>query len=58
MEMHSAQKNVLLIAMPFAGVDIPSIQLGILEAYLKERNANIKTRHLYLKAAEFYSINI
>lgn len=55
--MHSAQKNVLLIAMPFAGVDIPSVQLGILEAYLKERNANIKTRHLYLKAAEFYSIN-
>jgi ribosomal peptide maturation radical SAM protein 1 len=57
MEMHSAQKNVLLIAMPFAGADIPSIQLGILEAYLKERNANIKTRHLYLKAAEFYNIN-
>jgi len=57
MEMHADSKNVLLVAMPFAGADIPSIQLGILEAYLKQRNVDIKTRHLYLKAAEFYNIN-
>jgi len=43
--------------MPFAGVTIPSIQLPILEGYLKERNIDIKTRHLYLKAAEFYGLN-
>ena len=43
--------------MPFAGVSIPSIQLQILECYLKERGVNIKSRHLYLKAAEFYGIN-
>jgi len=56
-EMHNDKKNVLLIAMPFAGTDIPSIQLAVLEGYLKERNINIKTRHLYLKAAEFYGLN-
>jgi hypothetical protein len=56
-EMHNDKKNVLLIAMPFAGTDIPSIQLAVLEGYLKERNINIKTRHLYLKAAE-RNINI
>ena len=55
--MHTDSKNVLLISMPFAGIAIPSIQLPILEGYCKERNINIKTRHLYLKAAEFYGIN-
>ncbi|MCK5030374.1 MAG: hypothetical protein KAR64_02810, partial [Thermoplasmatales archaeon] len=56
-EMHNDKKNVLLISMPFAGTDIPSIQLAVLEGYLKERNINTKTRHLYLKAAEFYGLN-
>jgi ribosomal peptide maturation radical SAM protein 1 len=55
--MHTDSKNVLLISMPYAGTSIPSIQLAILEGYLKERNINIKTRHLYLKAAEFYGLN-
>ena len=55
--MHTDSKNVLLISMPYAGVDIPSIQLAILESYLKQRDIHIKTRHLYLKAAEFYGIN-
>lgn len=55
--MHDKQKNVLLLSMPFAGADIPSIQLGILEAYLKERNINITNGHLYLKAADFYGID-
>ena len=55
--MHDNQKNVLLLSMPFAGVEIPSIQLGLLEAYLKEKNVDIKTRHLYLKAADIFGIN-
>jgi len=57
MEMHFDKKNVLLIAMPFAGTSIPSIQLPILEGYLKERNIDTKTKHLYLKAAEFYGLH-
>jgi ribosomal peptide maturation radical SAM protein 1 len=55
--MHGDKKNILLIAMPFAGTIIPSIQLQTLEGYLRERNVDIKTRHLYLKAAEFYGLN-
>jgi len=55
--MSHNQKNILLISMPFAGIVIPSIQLPILEGYLKERNIHVKTRHLYLKAAEFYGLN-
>jgi len=55
--MHTDSKNVLLISMPFAGIAIPSIQLAVLESYLKKRDINIKTRHLYLKAAEFYRLN-
>jgi ribosomal peptide maturation radical SAM protein 1 len=43
--------------MPFAETSIPSIQLTLLESYLKERNINVKTNHLYLKAAEFYGLN-
>jgi len=48
--------TVLLISMPFAGVEIPSIQLALLKAYLKERGVDVETRHLYLKAADFYGI--
>lgn len=54
--MHKDYKTVLIQALPFAGITIPSIQLPILEGYLKERDINIKTRHLYLKAAEFYGL--
>jgi ribosomal peptide maturation radical SAM protein 1 len=57
MVMHRDSKKILLISMPFASTNIPSIQLAILESYLKERDIFVKTRHLYLKAAEFYSIN-
>jgi len=42
--------------MPFAGVTIPSIQLQILEGYLKSRNINVKSKHIYLKAAEIYGL--
>jgi len=55
--MHGDKKSVLLVAMPFAGTMIPSIQLPILEGYLKERGIYIQTRHLYLKAVDFYGIN-
>ncbi|MCK5458374.1 MAG: RiPP maturation radical SAM C-methyltransferase, partial [Thermoplasmatales archaeon] len=56
MEMHSNKKSVLLVSMPFAETSIPSIQLDLLEQYLVERNIKIKSRHLYLKAAEFYGL--
>jgi ribosomal peptide maturation radical SAM protein 1 len=54
--MNCDNKKILLIAMPFAGTTIPSIQLGILESYLKEHDIDITTKHLYLKAAEFYGL--
>ncbi len=50
------RKNVLLVSMPFAGINIPSIQLSILESYLKKRDICIQTKNLYLKAAEIYGI--
>jgi ribosomal peptide maturation radical SAM protein 1 len=57
MEMPKSQKSVLLLAMPFAGCDIPSIQLAVLESYLREKCINIKTSNLFLKAAGFYGVN-
>lgn len=54
--MHTDSKNVLLVSMPFAGISIPSIQLAVLEGYLKERGITINTQHLYLKAADFYGL--
>ncbi len=50
-------KKLLLVSMPFAETSIPSIQLALLEAYLKERNVSIKTKHLYLNTAEIYGLN-
>jgi len=55
--MHSGEKTVLLISMPFAETSIPSIQLALLESYLKERDINITTKHLYLKTADFYGLH-
>ena len=57
MRMPGESKSVLIISMPYASIDIPSIQLSILDGYLKERDVAVKTYHLYLKAAEFYGIN-
>jgi len=54
--MHTDSKNVLLVSMPFACITIPSIQLAVLETYLKERGITIHTQHLYLKAADFYGL--
>jgi ribosomal peptide maturation radical SAM protein 1 len=54
--MHESKQSVLLVAMPFAGLMIPSIQLPVLEGYCKQRGISISSRHLYLKAAEFYGL--
>ncbi|MCX6663405.1 MAG: RiPP maturation radical SAM C-methyltransferase [Euryarchaeota archaeon] len=54
--MHDEKKSVLLVAMPFAGITIPSIQLPVLEGYCRERGIPIASRHLYLKAAELYGL--
>ena len=56
MVMDNTQKSVLLVAMPFAGNTIPSIQLQILEDYLKQKCINVKSKHLYLKATEIYGL--
>jgi len=54
--MHNERKSVLLVAMPFAGVTIPSIQLAVLEGYCRTQGIIIESRHLYLKAAELYGL--
>lgn len=54
--MHDTQQSVLLVAMPFAGVVPPSIQLSVLGEYCKSRGVPIHTRDLYVKAAEFYGL--
>ena len=54
--MQSFQRNVLLVSMPFSAITLPSIQLPVLEGYLKDRNLNIRTKNLYIKAAEFYGL--
>ncbi len=54
--MQNEGKSVLLVAMPFAETSVPSIQLCLLESYLKERNINISSKHLYLKTADFYGL--
>jgi len=54
--MHKDKNNVLLVSMPFAETSIPSIQLALLETYLKKESINIETINLYLKAAEFFGL--
>ncbi len=51
------KKSLLLVSMPFAETSVPSIQLGLLESYLKNRDIDVSTRHLYLKAADFIGLN-
>ncbi|MFO7677028.1 MAG: RiPP maturation radical SAM C-methyltransferase [Thermoplasmatota archaeon] len=55
--MSREKKSLLLVSMPFAETSIPSIQLGLLESYLKERDVTITSRHLYLKAADCYGLH-
>ena len=54
--MNSGTEKILLISMPFAGTVIPSIQLAILESYIKELNVDITSKHLYLMSAGFYGL--
>jgi ribosomal peptide maturation radical SAM protein 1 len=54
--MSSIDKTILLVSMPFAGINLPSIQLAVLEGYLKGKGVDINSKHLYLKAAEFYGM--
>ncbi len=55
--MQTSEQSVLLISMPFAETSIPSIQLALLESYLKEENITVSSRHLYLRMADFYRLN-
>ena len=54
--MQNSKKSLLLLSMPFAETSIPSIQLGLLEAYLKQQQIPVSTNHLYLRAADFYGL--
>ncbi len=58
MEMKCNRSSVLLVSMPFAMTTIPSIQLATLESYLKNYGVDVDTGHLYLKAAECYSLDV
>ncbi|MBS3749459.1 MAG: RiPP maturation radical SAM C-methyltransferase [Candidatus Thermoplasmatota archaeon] len=49
--------SVLLISMPFADISLPSIQLSLLEPYLKDNGVSASSLHLYLFAAETYGLN-
>ena len=49
-------KSVLLISLPYAGIEIPSIQLATLESYLKQRDVTVTSKHLYVDAADYYGI--
>jgi len=55
--MSDNQKSLLLVSMPFAETSIPSIQLALLESYLKQCGVNASSRHLYIKTADFYGLN-
>ena len=55
--MLDSKKSLLLVSMPYAETSVPSIQLALLEAYLKQRNVDVSSRHLYLKAADFYGLS-
>jgi len=56
MEMHQKSAKVLLVAMPFAGIHIPSIQLPLLAGYLQRNHITVDEAHLYLQAADCYGI--
>lgn len=51
-------QKVLLIAMPWARVDMPSIQLGTLSAYLRQRGIDVECRYYYLKLADMLGLDV
>lgn len=52
-----SNRSVLLVSMPFADITLPSIQLALLESYLKENNIPVSSLHLYLFAAETFGLH-
>ena len=46
------QEKLLLISMPFSKLDVPSIQLGTLSGYLKNKGIPVDVHHAYLRCAE------
>ena len=46
------QEKLLLVSMPFAMLDVPSIQLGTLASYLKKQGVPVDVQHAYLICAE------
>lgn len=56
MERCNNKTKALILSAPFSSISVPSIQLPILEGYLKEKNQIIDTKHIYLKAADYYGI--
>jgi ribosomal peptide maturation radical SAM protein 1 len=46
------QEKLLLISMPFAILDVPSIQLGTLSGYLKNKGIPVDVHHAYVRCAE------
>lgn len=44
--------KVLLVSMPFSILDVPSIQLGTLYSYLKNKGIPVDVHHAYLRCAE------
>lgn len=52
--MHQRAAQVLLVAMPYAGVNIPSIQLPLLASVLQQHGISVAEAHLYLQAASLY----
>ncbi len=52
----SKKNDIFLVSMPFAGTSIPSIQLSVLHGFLRDKNIGVKTRHLFLKAADIYGL--
>ena len=46
------QEKLLLVSMPFSTLDVPSIQLGTLYSYLKNKGIAVDVHHAYLRCAE------
>lgn len=51
------EKDVLLISMPWASLNSPSIQLGILQAMLENNSISVGARHFNLNAMEYFRAN-
>ena len=58
------KEKILLISMPWHNLDMPSIQLGVLKAFLENNSYNVDAKHLHLYLIKYidgklpYSSNI